>query len=200
MPKDNYSAGMVSKPFWFIEFKKFIQLLNDGCSYEEIKRISIEENLFGVPKEYRAKEIFNGLSSRAKVFDEGMIKLFCSTDLSSSKFLAMLAVIKTDRLFFEFMYEVYREKIMFGVTTLEDRDINIFLKNKQMQSEKVAGWKDCTLDKLKNSYVNYLSDSGLILRVGSVKNITPPVLDISVEQYLLDHDMRQYLSALTGVN
>ena len=200
MPKNDYSAGMVSKPFWFIEFKKVMTLLDKGVDYDEIKRISLEENLFGVPKIYRAKEIYNTVSRRTKALGNELIKLFCSTDLSSSKFLAMLAVIKTDRLFFEFMYEVYREKIMFGVTTLEDRDINIFLKNKQMQSEKVAGWKDCTLDKLKNSYVNYLSDSGLILRVGSVKNITPPVLDISVEQYLLDHDMRQYLSALTGVN
>lgn len=200
MLKNDYSAGMVSRPFWFIEFKKVMVLLDQGLTYDEIKRISLEENLFGVPKIYRAKETYNTVSRRAKALDNKLIKLFCSTDLSSSKVLAMLAVIKTDRLFFEFMYEVYREKVMFGVTALEDRDMNIFLKNKQMQSEKVAAWKDCTLDKLKNSYVNYLSDSGLISRAGSVKNITPPVLDIAVEQYLLDHDMKQYLSALTGVN
>ena len=59
MPKNDYSAGMVSKPFMFIEFKKIMMLLDRGLDYDEIKRVSLEENLFGVPKIYRAKEIYN---------------------------------------------------------------------------------------------------------------------------------------------
>lgn len=50
MPKNDYSARMVSKPFGFIEFKKVMTLLDKGVSYDEIKRISLEENPFGVPK------------------------------------------------------------------------------------------------------------------------------------------------------
>lgn len=147
MPKNDYSAGMVSKPFWFIEFKKVMTLLDKGVDYDEIKRISQEENLFGVPKIYRAKEIYNTVSRRAKSLDRKTINLFCSTDLSSSKALALLAVMKTDRLFFEFMYEVYREKIILGNATLEESDINIYMKNKQSQSDKVASWEDCTIKK-----------------------------------------------------
>ena len=45
MPKNDYSAGMVSKPFWFIEFKKVMTLLDKGVDYEEIKRMSIKEPL-----------------------------------------------------------------------------------------------------------------------------------------------------------
>ncbi len=198
MLKDGYSAGMTSKPFWFIEFKKVMVLLNDGIRYEEVKRKAIEENLFGVPKIYRAKEIFNCVSGRAKSLDEETINLFCTTDLSSAKALALLAVMKTDRLFFEFMYEVYREKIILGVETLKESDINIFIKNKQLQSTKVASWKDCTLKKLANSYLNYLSDSGFISRDGKENRITPPVLDIAVEQHLTELGMKNYLQALTG--
>ena len=69
MPKTDYSAGMVSKPFWFIEFKKVMTLLDRDVDYDEIKRISLEENLFGVPKIYRAKEIYNTVSRRAKSLD-----------------------------------------------------------------------------------------------------------------------------------
>ena len=198
MPKTDYSAGMVSKPFWFIEFKKVMTLLDKGVNYDEIKRISQEENLFGVPKIYRAKEIYNTVSRRAKSLDRKTINLFCSTDLSSSKALALLAVMKTDRLFFEFMYEVYREKIILGNATLEESDINIYMKNKQSQSDKVASWEDCTIKKLVNSYFNFLSDSGFILREGKVNKITPPILDNEVEQHLLELGMKNYLQAITG--
>ncbi len=198
MPKNDYSAGMVSKPFWFIEFKKVMTLLDKGVDYDEIKRISQEENLFGVPKIYRAKEIYNTVSRRAKSLDRKTINLFCSTDLSSSKALALLAVMKTDRLFFEFMYEVYREKIILGNATLEESDINIYMKNKQSQSDKVASWEDCTIKKLVNSYFNFLSDSGFILREGKVNKITPPILDNEVEQHLLELGMKNYLQAITG--
>ena len=198
MPKNDYSAGMVSKPFWFIEFKKVMTLLDKGVNYDEINRLSLEENLFGVPKIYRAKEIYNTVSRRAKSLDRRTINLFCSTDLSSSKALALLAVMKTDRLFFEFMYEVYREKIILGNATLEESDINIYMKNKQSQSDKVASWEDCTIKKLVNSYFNFLSDSGFILREGKVNKITPPILDNDVEQHLLGLGMKNYLQAITG--
>ena len=198
MPKNDYSAGMVSKPFWFIEFKKIMTLMDQGVDYEEIKRMGLEENLFGVPKIYRAKEIYNTVSRRAKSLDRKTINLFCSTDLSSSKALALLAVMKTDRLFFEFMYEVYREKIILGDATLDESDINIYMKNKQSQSDKVASWEDCTIKKLVNSYFNFLSDSGFILREGKVNKITPPILDNEVEQHLLELGMKNYLQAITG--
>ncbi len=198
MSKDDYSAGMVSKPFWFIEFKKVMMLLDKSVNYDEIKRIGLEENLFGVPKIYRAKEIYNTVSRRAKSLDRKTINLFCSTDLSSSKALALLAVMKTDRLFFEFMYEVYREKIILGDATLDESDINIYMKNKQSQSDKVASWEDCTIKKLVNSYFNFLSDSGFILREGKVNKITPPILDNDVEQHLLGLGMKNYLQAITG--
>lgn len=198
MLKDDYSAGMTSKPFWFIEFKKVMVLLNDGIEYEEIKRRSIEENLFGLPKLYRAKEVYSGVSKRTKSLDSEITSLFCNTDLTSSKALALLAVMKTDRLFFEFMYEVYREKIILGSDFLEQIDINIFFKNKQLQSKKVASFTDVTLKKLVSTYLKYLSESGFILKSGNKNKITPPILDIRVEQHLKNLGMKKYLQALTG--
>lgn len=58
MINNTYSAGLVSQSFWFIEMKKIIKLIAEGKSEEEIKRLCIEENLFGAAKEYRAKRIF----------------------------------------------------------------------------------------------------------------------------------------------
>ena len=42
MKRNDYSAGSVSYSFWFLEFKKVVQLLNDGKSYEEIKTMRMK--------------------------------------------------------------------------------------------------------------------------------------------------------------
>ena len=195
-----YSAGMVSKPFWFAEFKKVIKLLHDGYSFGDIKKMNLEENLFGVAKEYRGKEIYNCVSARAKVFTDEMISLFCTSDVSTQKIMALTSVLKTDKLFYEFMYEVYREKVMIGILELEDSDISIFFKNKQSQDETVAAWKDYTLKKLRNSYINYLKDAGLISGDTAKREITPPILDIALERYLQSQNEHHIIQALTGVN
>ena len=62
----------------------------------------------------------------------------------------------------------------------------------------VASWKEYTIKKLKNCYVNYLADSGLVLREDGLCKMTPPLLDASVKEYLSGVDKRQYLRALTG--
>ena len=53
--------------------------------------------------------------------------------------------MKTDRLFFEFMYEVFRNKIILGDYSFKDRDINIFFQDKKSQSEIVDNWADSTV-------------------------------------------------------
>lgn len=196
----SYSAGMVSRPFWFIESKKVIELLKDNISYEEIRRRAVEENLFGVAKEYRAKEIFNTVTRRIQSLDPNFAGLFWSSGLTTQKALILLSVMKTDRLFFEFLYEVYRGKLLLGQTSIIDGDFNAFFNEKRSQSAKVAQWKEYTLWKLKNSYINFLSDAGMIKRDAKLIELTPPTLDDAVENYLKTNGMRPYLNAITGRN
>lgn len=58
MVEETYSAGLISQSFWFVEMKKVIKLIDYGKSEEEIKKMCIDENLFGAAKEYRAKRIY----------------------------------------------------------------------------------------------------------------------------------------------
>lgn len=146
-----YSASAVSRPFWYVEFKKVMSLLNRGMSYEEIRTKVLEENLFDVAKEYRAKEIYGAVARRAKVLDQQGVALFCNSDMATMKLIEFIAVMQTDRLLAEFMHEVYREKVIVGDFELRDADFNTFFKRKQDQDEGMAGWKDYTLKKLRNS-------------------------------------------------
>lgn len=195
----NYSAGLVSQSFWFVEIKKIIKLINDGMTEEEIKKLCINENLFGAMKEYRAKRIYGYIWNRTKRLDKAMIELFCSSDIATQKVINLISILKSDRLFLEFMFEVYREKNILGVNVIEDSDVNIFFKNKEIQSEDVAAWSDATKRRLRSIYINYLIDSNFLTVVEKKKTITPPILDIALERYLEANGDDTILKAITGV-
>lgn len=159
MVEETYSAGLISQSFWFVEMKKVIKLIDEGKSEEEIKKMCIDENLFGAAKEYRAKRIYGYIWNRAKRLDKTLIDLFCTSDLATQKVINLIAILRSDRLFFEFMFEVYREKNILGIPVIEDADINIFFKNKEIQSEDIAAWTDGTKRRLRSIYFNYLTDA-----------------------------------------
>ena len=199
MKQKEYSAGMVKLSFWFAEFRKLVGLLNQGKTLPEIKQLNLRDNLFAAPTQTRAVQIFNTVSTRVKELDASFLALFEDCDISNQKFIVLLAIMRSDRLFFEFMYEVYREKLMLGMDTLADSDIAIFFKNKQLQSEKVARWTEATLKNLQKAYKGILVEAGLLERSIGDRKILKPVLDKSVEEYLTANSMDVLLHALTGV-
>ena len=200
MIEPTYSAGLMSQSFWFIEFKKVIKLISEGKSEDEIKKMCIEENLFGAAKEYRAKRMYGYIWNRVKKLDKTLMELFLNSDLATQKIINLVAIIRSDRLFFEFVFDVYREKNIIGTQVLEDTDANIFFKNKEIQSEDIAAWKDTTKRKLRQVYFNYLIDANLLTVVDKKKIITPPILDIALERYLEACGDSAIIKAITGVD
>ena len=197
MIEEKYSAGLISQSFWFIEMKKIIKLIDEGKSEEEIKNLCISENLFGAAKEYRAKRIYGYIWNRAKKLDKTLIDLFVNSDLATQKIINLVAILRTDRLFFEFMFEVYREKNILGIPVVEESDVNIFFNNKEVQNDDIAEWTDGTKRRV---YFNYLTDANLLSIVEKQKTITPPILDIALERYLEACGDGAIVKAITGVN
>ena len=59
MERKEYSAGAVKMSFWFIEFRKVVQLLHDGKSMDEIKTLAQSENIFAAPTALRSNQIYS---------------------------------------------------------------------------------------------------------------------------------------------
>lgn len=197
---EKYSSGLVSESFWFIEFRKIIKLKHEGKTWDEIKDLCLTENLLGISKEYRAKRNYGYLKNRIDALDTGLIQVFIHADLNTQKIINLIAIAKKNKLFFEFLYEVYREKVQMGAPELTESDINIFYKNKQSQDDDVSTWTDVTLRRLRSTYMNFLTDAGLLTVSGKEKRITPPILDITLENYLKDNGDNQMIKAITGVS
>lgn len=199
MERKEYSAGAVKMSFWFVEFRKVVQLLDDEKSMAEIRSLALNENLFAAPTPLRAAQIFSTVSGRVKALDESFIPVFMNGDLATQKLFALIAAMAYDSLFFDFVYEVIREKLMLGCNELMDSDVRVFFKDKQQQSEKVAGWTDATLIRLARCYKTILYEAGVIDKAKTVRTIMRPILDPELTHWLEKNDMAVYIKALTGV-
>lgn len=199
MERKEYSAGMVKLSFWFQEFRKVIQYLNSGKTLEEIHELNLNENIFGAPTSARAKQIFTTVSSRVQSLDQIFYSLFDQSDISTQKIIVLIAIMKTDSLFFDFVYEILREKLIIGDHELEDKDIRIFFKDKQLQNGKVAKWKDYTLHRLGNCYKTMLMEASIIDRSKGSRKILSPILDKRLEDCLKTNGMEIFIHALMGV-
>lgn len=195
-----YSAGLMSQSFWFLEFKKCVRMRSAGLSLDEIKNKCVEENLFGAAKEYRALRMSRYIVNRVKSMDDSFVELFCNSDVATQKLINLITILTSDRLFFEFMYEVYREKIALGIPVMDVSDVNTFFSRKEMQNELISVWKDSTKKHLRSNYLSFLTDANLLTVIDRKKTITPPLIDIMLEKYLLSTNQEIILKALTGVN
>ena len=199
MKRKAYSAGTVKMSFWFMEFRKVVGLLAEGKSLDEIKKINQNENIFAAPTTLRSKQIFNTVSGRISMLDESFIEIFQSSDVATQKNFALVAAFAYDTLFFDFVYEVLREKMIIGSNTFTDSDVRIFFKDKQLQDEKVVKWTDATLNRLGRSYKTMLYEAGFIDKGKTERTIIKPILDPLMEQWLKNHGMEACIRALTGV-
>lgn len=193
-----YTSILKARPFLYLELKKAISLKIQGFSEQDIKTKSLEENIFSVNTETRKKEIAAAVVNRIQVLDDYILDKIVNGNLQTSKQLAIYSILKTDRLFFEFMKEVYREKILLKDYHIDDKDFNIFFRRKAEQSEKIASWKDYTYYKLKQVYKRILSEAGFIKNTKNEVIIIPQIIEEEVKNHLIDIGDRVYLEVMLG--
>lgn len=198
MNRREYSAGAVKFSFWFMEFKTVVKLLSEGMTLDEVKEKNQKENIFGAPTTLRSGQIFSTVSARIKALDASFYSIFMDSDLATQKLFTLAGAMADDTLFFDFVYEMVREKLIIGSNEFSDSDINIFFKNKQLQDEKVAKWTDATLNRLGRTYKTMLFEAGMTDK-GTPRTILKPILDPVMEHWLFDNGMEPIAKALMGV-
>lgn len=198
MKRYPYSAGAVKKSFWFLEFKKTISYLNEGLSFAEIKNKNKAENIFSASSEARGAEILTTIFSRVRDFDKSFITLFMTCSLNDQKLLCLIACMCQDAFFFDFVYEIIREKYILGTKIYDESDIRKFIINKQQQNEKVASFTEAGLKRLMSTYKMYLAEAGITNRAVGKREIYQPIISEKIRLWLINNDLQPILSALTG--
>lgn len=202
MKRNQYSASTVKQNLWFMEFRKTVQLLSQGKSLDDIKELSLSENVYGASTPARATLIQSTIAFRIKSLEDvSFVPLFVDSDVATQKLFALSACFAYDTLFFDFMYEVVREKMIIGTNILTGADIRIYFKDKQAQDDQVAKWTDQTVTRLGRSYKTQLFEAGLLddQTRADERKILKPILDPVLKHWLEDYGFGQIAKALEGV-
>lgn len=196
---NSYSADLVNKGFWFTEFKKTIELFNEDKSGSEIKTLQKEENVYLAPSADTGRRMASTLVKRVQTLPSEIVEHFLSFDIGTQKMINLLAIMENNRLFFEFMYEVYREERLIGKKELEDSSLRIFFKNKAQQNEKVASFTDATIKRLSGAYKTFLREAGFLEVEDNTSRYQTPVMDQGLEELLKNSEWQPYYKAIMGV-
>lgn len=192
-----YNASATKHLFWFVETRETARLLGSH-TMDEVRLIVIDENLYQQKSESRLKNEFGCIRKRLESLPEELRLMMVTSDINTGKLIAFIGCMASDRLLFDLIYEVYRQKLYLGETNISDADLNIFFKDKKDQNEKVAAITDGSIKKLKQVYSKYMFEAGLLTGKTAEKKVTKPYIDPELKLVLQRNAMDKYLAALTG--
>ncbi len=192
-----YLANLTGEPYLYFELKQVAKLTLAGLSPVEIRAKIKDDNLFQSATNKCIDKLLSATLKRVAVLDEMMLNILVNGSLHTSKLVALIAILKTNRLFLEFIEEVYLEKVRLGEQELEPKDFRIFFNNKAEQSSKVAGWQEYTLKKLSQVYSKILFEASLINNTHK-KMLTPPTLEEELLVHLRKIGDHRLIIAMTG--
>ncbi|MGL6105624.1 DUF1819 family protein [Romboutsia sp.] len=196
--KLEYTATNTGRPFSIKEMIAAANLKLEGYTDKEIKQKSMEENIFQARSEHYKNKIAKTVLMRLNTLDEYLINRMATSDIETAKQILIYSIMKSDRFFFEFMDEIYKDKIILRDYKINDSDINIFIQRKQEQIPQISEWTESTINKLKSQYTSMLYEAGFINRTKEHIEIIQPLIDYQLKNHLIEIGDEAYLKAMIG--
>lgn len=193
-----YSSGLNGATFLLFELKQVAKLKIAGYEEDEIREKVIEENLFQFENKGRITRVLPTIMRRLGALDKVLAARLVDSTANVGKMINLYAIMKTDRLFFEFMNEVINEKIRSGLWQLDKKDLNLFFIIKEEESEVVASWTENNKKKLKTAIKTVLFQCGL-LENRTKGELSPLIIDEELIDYLKEKGDQAYVEAMGGL-
>ncbi len=199
MNKKEYSSSLKKTPYKYLIAKKIAKLMLNNMDRAEVFNDCYNNNYIEIDSTERRREIINIIYERLISLDSFLLHQFYEGDLATSKFLLVYAIAKSDRLFFDFLFEVYREALIGERNYISLDDFDHFFAVKKENDQIVAKWGAYTISQLAKGYRAILVDSGLGEREKRNIKVIRVMIHPMVEEHLKMLGDTEYLKALLGV-
>lgn len=158
-----YNGNLTSEQFLFYEMRIAAKYYVSGFKIEEaIDRIK-KDNLFQYPTERHVSRLARACYRRLDALgNEQIIDDFASAPIDIAKQINLYAMMRYNRLVWEFMIQVIGEKYCNLDMSFSKKDINAFFSRLQAQDDAVASWSDATVAKIKSVLVRMLIETGYL--------------------------------------
>ena len=166
----NYTSSLTSEPFLYEETKIVARLRLQGYSDTKIREKVVKDNIWNYKSIKRAKRLIPVVLRRMIFLDDDLANTLVNGNVQDSKMVALYLVMKNNRLFCEFVQEVYMIKVNSNEKVITKVDIIDFFDKKKHESRVVDGWRPYISRKLGQVYMNILIKAGLIDSAFNRKN------------------------------
>lgn len=158
-----YNGGLTREQFLFYEMRATAKLLLEGLSDQEIIERIVADNLFQFPTEKSIRNLAGVCLKRLHAMDDiSLVSAIASQPSDVSKQICLYAMMKQNRLVWDFMITVIGEKYRSMDTSFSKIDVNTFFMRLQEQDDSVASWSESTIKKIKSVLVSILVENGYL--------------------------------------
>ena len=190
-----YSGSLTAEQFLFYEIRIASKLYAQGVSVDEaISRIKAD-NLFQYPTEREVARMTRACYRRLDAMNnQYLIQEISSAPTAIAKQINLYAIMRYNRLVWDFMIQVIGEKFRTQDFSFERKDLNAFFSHLQAQNDSVAGWSDSTISKIKSVLVRCLVETEYLDHFKST-TLNPVLLCEELEQGIRENDDTEVLPA-----
>lgn len=196
---ENYSAKLTGEPFLYNETKIIAEYILNGENVDILKKRNIKENLIKHKSIGSIKRTNSPIFRRISVLDIDMLKEFVNSDIETSKYILLYAIMKTDRLVLDFIQEVYKDKLLMKKEYIEKFEIDNWYEEKCVLSQSLKDKTEKTANKLKQVIMKILADSGLVIKEKNRFKIVRPLLKEKYISLLDKNGDIEYARAMGGI-
>lgn len=158
-----YNGGLTREQFLFYEMRTTAKLLSEGLSDEETIEKIVANNLFQFPTEKSIRNLARVCLKRLHAMnDDGLVSAIVAKPSDEAKQICLYAMMKQNRLVWDFMITVIGEKYRIMDSSFSRMDVNTFMMRLQEQDDSVASWSETTIKKIKSVLVSVLVENGYL--------------------------------------
>ena len=155
-----YNGSLTREQFLYYEMRTTAKLLSEGMTDEEAIAAIVRDNLFQYPTEKSIKKLTSACLKRLHSMDDDcLVQAIASVPSDAAKQICLYAMMKQNRLVWDFMITVIGEKYRVLDTSFGKVDLNTFFMRLAEQDDNVASWSDATVQKIKQVLVRMLVEN-----------------------------------------
>ncbi len=158
-----YSGVLTQEQFLFFEIRTVAGLVQEGWNRAEMLGKIKADNLFQFPTERKISAILSACLKRINALNSPKLtSLLAHGPAETAKQVNLYAMMKYNRIVWDFMTEVVAEKFRTQDWELSRADLNAFFFELREKDERVALWSENTVGKIKQVLKKSLAECGYL--------------------------------------
>lgn len=184
----SYNGSLTAEQFLFYEMRIASKMYLEGIKVEDAVEQIKKDNLFQYPTERQVSRLTRACYKRMEALNnESLVRELAYAPNEIAKQINLYAIMRYNRLVWEFMVLVIGEKYRNQDFAFSRKDLNAFFTRLQAQDDSVSTWSEGTISKIKSVLMRMLIETEYLDDIKD-NDLNPIFLFEELEQGIREND------------